>query len=41
MGLEIFLNGYKSMKNMLFGEKIINTLKEYEYELNRGKKIVI
>lgn len=42
-GLEIFLNDYKSMKNMLFGEKIqfekiINTLKEYEDELNRVLK---
>ncbi len=38
-GLEIFSKDYDSMKNMLFGEKIpfdkiINTLKEYEKELN-------
>lgn len=38
-GLEIFSKDYDNMKNMLFGEnipfdKIINTLKEYEKELN-------
>lgn len=38
-GLEIFSKDYDNMKNMLFGDKIpfdkiINTLKEYEKELN-------
>lgn len=38
-GLEIFSKDYDIMKNMLFGEKIpfdkiIDTLKEYEKELN-------
>lgn len=38
-GLEVFSKDYDSMKNMLFGEKIafdqiIDTLKEYEKELN-------
>lgn len=43
-GLEIFSKDYDSMKNMLFGEKIsfdkiIDTLKEYEKELNGIIKI--
>lgn len=43
-GLEIFLQDYKSMENMLFGEKIpfdkiIDVLKKYEKELNESIKL--